>query len=170
MVRRCFCSRSVSVLTSMPSKTVVTQAGNSLLLPLISTTHRRHAPTSLRPSRWQRVGMSMSFSRATSRMVWPARALTSWPSITRVLTSAPVAHANTSTGAACGVATSAAGASMLQTPAGQRLCTMWSMYSFLKYFSVLRTGLGAVCPRPQRLVSLTVAQRSTSRSRSAMVP
>ena len=33
----------------MPSDTVATQAGSSLLLPLISTRHKRHAPTSLKP-------------------------------------------------------------------------------------------------------------------------
>src|ERR1035438_6228538 len=75
------------------------------------------------------------------------------------------AHANTSK-----ADSAATGASMLHTPAGQRLCTMWSMYSCLKYFSVLSTGFGAVCPRPHRLVSFTVAHRSTSRSRSSMVP
>ena len=59
---------------------------------------------------------------------------------------------------------------MLQTPAGQRLCTMCSMYSLRKYFSVLSTGLGAVWPSPHRLVSFTVEQRSSSSSRSSMVP
>src|SRR4051812_12831015 len=75
-------------------------------------------------------------------------------------------HASTSagSGSAAGVPT------MLQTPAGQRLCRMCSRYSFLKYFSVLSTGFGAVCPRPHRLVSFTVSQSSISSSRSSMVP
>ncbi len=40
---------------------------------------------------------------------------------------------------------------MLQTQAGQRLCTMCSIYSFSGNAG-LRTGFGAVMPRPQRLV------------------
>src|SRR3569833_3923920 len=75
-------------------------------------------------------------------------------------------HANTSAGAdsSAGIPT------MLQTPAGQRLCIMCSRYSCLKYFNVLKTGLGAVWPRPQRLVSFTVSQSSISSSRSSIVP
>ena len=54
--------------------------------PPTSTTHRRQAPTSLRPSRWHRVGMSMPFSAATSRIDWPAAPATSVPSMRRVWT------------------------------------------------------------------------------------
>ena len=43
---------------------------------------------------------------------------------------------------------------LLQTPAGQRFSWMWAMYSSRKYFRVESTGLGAVCPRPQRAFSL----------------
>src|ERR1039458_6612633 len=70
-----------------------------------------------------------------------------------------VTHANTS-----------AGTCMLQTPAGQRLCSMCSIYSLRKYFSVLSTGFGAVCPSPQRLASFTVEHKSSSNSRSSIVP
>ena len=38
------------------------------------------------------------------------------------------------------------GACIRQTPAGQRLCRMWAMYSSRKNFSVFRTGLGASGP------------------------
>src|SRR6185437_2293813 len=74
-----------------------------------------------------------------------------------------IAHAITST------AGSTAPASMVQTPAGQRLCTMCSMYSSRKYLSVLSTGLGAVWPSPHRLVLFTVSQSCSSMSRSSSV-
>ena len=74
--RRRAAPRSAAVLlqplgvggTSMPSATRVTQAGKSLGVPLTSTRHSRQAPMSVRPSRWQSVGMSIPFSRATSRI------------------------------------------------------------------------------------------------------
>ena len=61
--------RGESVVTFMPSSTLVTQAAKSLFDPATSTTHRRQAPMSEMPSRWQRVGMAMEFSLATSRIV-----------------------------------------------------------------------------------------------------
>src|SRR5665647_2396392 len=42
----------------------------------------------------------------------------------------------------------------LHTPAGQDLSTTWARYSSRKYLMVERIGLGAVCPSPQRAVSL----------------
>src|SRR5579864_323671 len=48
---------------------------------------------------------------------------------------------------------------MWQWPAGQRFSRICAAYSAGKYFNVLTTGLGAVWPSPQRLVS-----RSKSRS------
>src|SRR5260221_13052747 len=49
--------------------------------------------------------------------------------------------------------------------AGQRPA-MWASYSSRKYFSVERTGLGAVVPRPQRLPVLMKPDMSSSRWRS----
>ena len=46
IMRRYFRSRSLSVLTSMPSETFVVQAGSSFGMPVTSTMHRRHAPMS----------------------------------------------------------------------------------------------------------------------------
>ena len=64
-------SRSFSecAVTSMPSEILVMQAAASLGEPLISTMQRRQAPRSLMPSRWQRPGMSIPFSSATSMTV-----------------------------------------------------------------------------------------------------
>ena len=101
----------------MPSSTAVTQAGSSLPEAPTSTTHSRQAPTSLRPSRWHRVGMSMPFSAATSRIDWPAAPATSVPSIRRVWTLMRRASARSATG---------------QTPAGQVRSWMWARYSSRK--------------------------------------
>ena len=68
-------NRSVLVWTSMPSATLVTQAGRSLLDPFTSVRHMRHAPTLLRPCKWQSVGMLIPASKAASRMVSPSSAV-----------------------------------------------------------------------------------------------
>jgi len=52
----------------MPSSTRVTQEGARRLLPSISTRHSRQPPTGVRPSRWQRLGMAIPFSVATSQI------------------------------------------------------------------------------------------------------
>src|SRR5947208_2643593 len=77
-------SRGECVVTCIPSLHCVEQAASSLLTPATSTTHRRHPPQLVSPSRWHSVGTSIPFSRATSRMVWPARQLTSLSLICRV--------------------------------------------------------------------------------------
>ena len=71
-------------MTSMPSAIWVTQAADSRGEPSISTTHMRQAPRSWMPGRWQRPGMSIPFSSATSMIVWPSFPATSLPSIVRV--------------------------------------------------------------------------------------
>ena len=71
-------------LTSIPSATLVTQAGNNLLEPATSTRHRRHAPTSLKPSKRQRVGISIPASVAASKIVSFSSALRCFSSIVRV--------------------------------------------------------------------------------------
>src|SRR5665647_3382105 len=53
-----------------------------------------------------------------------------------------------------------------QTPALQCLYFICSSYSSLKYLIVLNTGFGAVCPSPQRAVSLIDSPSSTSSSTS----
>src|SRR5262245_40458171 len=53
-----------------------------------------------------------------------------------------------------------------QTPAGQVWSSMWARYSPRKKRKVLNTGLDALCPRPQRLVSVTISARLSSRDRS----
>ena len=60
------------------------------------------------------------------------------------------------------------GFSLLQM--GQWWSTTWARYSSRKYFSVLWTGLQALCPRPHRAVLLMVSASSSSRSRSSSVP
>ena len=57
------------VLTSMPSATLVVQAGRSLSMPATSTMQSRQAPMSQRPSRWQRVGIVIPASVAAWRIV-----------------------------------------------------------------------------------------------------
>src|SRR5579883_677398 len=70
----------------MPSSTLVTHAGKSLLTPFTSTRQRRQAPTADRPSKRHMVGMNMPSSCAASRIVSVSRALTSRPSMTSVFT------------------------------------------------------------------------------------
>ena len=72
--------------TSIPSPTIVTQDAKSLLEPFTSTMQRRQAPTGVRPSRLQSVGIWIPFSRAASRIDSSSRAETSRSSIVRVLT------------------------------------------------------------------------------------
>src|SRR3989339_2023138 len=55
----------------------------------------------------------------------------------------------------------------LHLPAGQRWSTMWAIYSSLKYRKVVNTGLGAVPPKAQRLLSTILTQSSSKRSRSS---
>jgi hypothetical protein len=57
-----------------------------------------------------------------------------------------------------------------QFPAGHLWSVMCASYSSLKYRRVLRTGLGAVWPSPQRLASLIFLARSSSFWRSAGSP
>ena len=57
-----------------------------------------------------------------------------------------------------------------QTPAGHFLSTTWATYSSLKYFSVERTGLGALCPSPHNAEALMFLARISSLSRSSRVP
>src|SRR5665648_711940 len=59
---------------------------------------------------------------------------------------------------------------LLHTPAGQVLSTIWAMYSSRKYFRVERIGLGALCPSPQRAVSLIIWQSFSILSKSSNVP
>ena len=56
-----------------------------------------------------------------------------------------------------------------QTPARQRFATMWSSNSWRKWRSVVRTGFGALWPRPQREVSRTMRHSSSSETRSSWV-
>ena len=56
-MRRYFRSRSLSVLISIPSATLVVQAGSSFGVPATSTRQSRQAPTSYTPSRWHNVGI-----------------------------------------------------------------------------------------------------------------
>src|SRR5581483_2282932 len=65
--------------------------------------------------------------------------------------------------------TSCVTASNWQCPAGQAWSTICARYSSLKYRIVLRTGLGAPCPNPHRLVYFTVSHRSWSSSISPML-
>ncbi len=55
------------------------------------------------------------------------------------------------------------------TPARQRLARMWSSNSWRKCRSVVRTGFGALWPRPHSDVSRTMRHSSSSESRSARV-
>src|SRR5581483_1707470 len=50
---------------------------------------------------------------------------------------------------------------------GAPVDTIASRYSWRKKRSVLSTGFGAACPRPQRLVCFTTSHRSSSSARSA---
>ncbi len=52
------------------------------------------------------------------------------------------------------------------TPAGQRFALMCWIYSSRKYFSVVSTGLAAVCPRPHNAESLMDSARPSSVLRS----
>ena len=58
----------------------------------------------------------------------------------------------------------------MQTIAGHFLSLIWASYSSLKYLRVVRTGLGAVWPRPQRDISFTITARSSSILRSSIRP
>src|SRR3990170_8300365 len=58
----------------------------------------------------------------------------------------------------------------LQTPVLHHFSFMWDSYSSLKYFIVVRTGLGAVCPRPQREVAMMSWDMSLSSSISPPFP
>ena len=118
IARRYSRRRSEWAVTSMPSAIFVMQAAASLGEPAISTMHRRQAPRSWIPSRWQRPGMSIPFSSATSMTVWPSEPATSLPSIRE--------------GVDGGHAITSAGCSIVQTPAGQTLSTMWARYSSRK--------------------------------------
>ena len=77
-------------MTSMPSSTFSTQAGNSFGEPLISTRHSRHAPTSVKPFQVaQRGNKDVVLPRyLQNRLV--LRALTSTPSMISVFTSTAV--------------------------------------------------------------------------------
>src|ERR1019366_143280 len=57
----------------------------------------------------------------------------------------------------------------LQVPAGQPPPVTWASYSSRKYFSVVTTGLGALCPSPHKLVWRTSSQSSSSSVTSAGV-
>ena len=148
-------SLGVSVRTFMPSSTGVRQEACSFRWPSTSTMQRRHAPTSLMPPMWQRRGMWMPCSQATRE---------------DGLTGEPGDHAaiDFESFDAHAIASCRACA-MVQCPAGQRRSRMCASYSCGKYFSVLITGLGAVWPRPHRLVSRSRSQRDLSISRSSSV-
>src|SRR5512139_3060920 len=57
-----------------------------------------------------------------------------------------------------------------QTPALHHLSFMCDSYSSLKYFMVVSTGFGAVCPRPQSDVAIMSLPRSRSVSTSPSFP
>ena len=94
-------------MTSIPSVILVMQAATSFGEPAISTMHRRQAPRSWIPWRWQRPGMSIPFSSATSMIVWPSDA-------------GDVAAVDPER-VDGGHAITSAGCSIAQTPAGQTL-------------------------------------------------
>ena len=57
-----------------------------------------------------------------------------------------------------------------QRLAGHLFSNTWASYSSLKYRKVERTGLGPVCPNPQRAVSFMVFESSSSVSISSGLP
>src|SRR5512135_745854 len=57
-----------------------------------------------------------------------------------------------------------------QTPALHHLSFMCDSYSSLKYLIVVSTGLGAVCPRPQRDAAMMSFARSWRVSMSSSLP
>src|SRR5512139_490029 len=59
---------------------------------------------------------------------------------------------------------------LVHTPEGHFLSTTCALYSSTKVFIVERTGLGMVCPSPQRAVSLMVTARVFNLSRSSGTP
>ena len=161
-MRRYSRSRSVSVRTSMPSATFVTQAGCSRpLLADLDQAEPAGGDVAESPSKWQSVGIAIPASRAASRIVSPSRALTSLPSIVRVRTDILI--------------TSVANRADRSCPAFRRRRLHGSDPSRARCTrggsnrNVLRTGLGAVWPRPHRLVCLTMSQSDSSRSRSRRV-
>jgi len=85
--RRTFITRSLFVSTASPSATGYRQdVTMRVLFPcLASTTHRRHDPVGSRDSWLHRVGMTIPFSRATSRTVRPASASIFLLSIVRLI-------------------------------------------------------------------------------------
>lgn len=58
----------------------------------------------------------------------------------------------------------------LHTKAGQCLSLTWARYSSGKYRMLLKTGFGAVCPRPQSEIFLMVSANSFKESKSSSVP
>ena len=63
----------------------------------------------------------------------------------------------------------AANFDIVQTPAGQVRSSMWARYSSRKNRSVLNTGFEALCPRPHRLVSVTISARLSQSSQVVAV-
>src|SRR5262249_51491098 len=69
----------------------------------------------------------------------------------------------------CHNCTSCATASNWQSPAGHTWSTICATNSSLKYLIMLSVGLGADCPKPHKLVYLTVSHRSCSSAKSSML-
>ena len=83
-VRRMSVSSPLLVVTSMPSTTGVQQARGMRGWPAICTIHRPQAAVGSRSSSLHRVGIFTCTCRAASRMVVPARTVTSRPLILSV--------------------------------------------------------------------------------------
>ncbi len=73
-------TRSVSVVTFMPSSAARLQAGTRVRAPSTSTTQTRQALTGVRLSAKQSVGVSTCWARHASRMVEPSGTRDSTPS------------------------------------------------------------------------------------------
>ena len=70
-LREC-CTRSVSVVTFIPSSAARLHAGTSVRAPSTSTTQTRHAFTGVRLSAKHSVGVSIPWARQASRIVAPS--------------------------------------------------------------------------------------------------
>jgi hypothetical protein len=81
VMRRLAVMASLTVTTSMPLRTGMTQLAASLGDWSTSTTHRRHPPQLESAGWWHRVGMSIPCCRAASKMVTDASTVTCLPSM-----------------------------------------------------------------------------------------